>query len=313
MLTNVPRSLTPLGLCLFLAACGGSSSTDMTEQNNPVTDANVTIPFAAVVNASNDTISCDTPLTGLGTAGTNASLEDFRFYVHNIVLTTSGGRELPLSLEQSDFQNGGVALLDFQNRANKCAGDPKPVNTSVTGTIPLRDAERVAGLSFTVGVPEDLNHRNTATADTPLNIASLFWNWQGGYKFMRLDIAPQDGIARPGDATFNSTAWNIHLGSTACTGDPEVGDTVVCDRPNRITIDFPRFDPDTQTVALDYSALIGSANVAMDDEGAPGCMSGPTDPECPGMAEALALDWATGEMDPAASQTAFRLIDTADL
>lgn len=309
MLTNVFKSFTPMGLCLTLAACGGSSSTDTSEQSD--TSTAMTIPFAGVFNSSNDTISCDADLSGLGTAGTNASLEDFRFYLHNIVVTTSQGRELPLTLDENDFQSGGVTLLDFQNRADKCAGDPKPTNTRITGSVPLRDAERVAGLSFTVGVPDDLNHQNTAAADSPLNVASLFWNWQAGYKFMRLDIAPQDGVIRPGATA--APAWNFHLGSTGCQGDPQLGDTVVCDRPNRVSIGFPRFDPDTQTVALDYGALIGTANVATDAGGAPGCMSGPTDPECPGIAGALALDWNTGEMNPSANQTAFRLIDTADL
>lgn len=311
MLTNVFKSFTPMGLCLTLAACGGSSSTDTSEQSD--TSTAMTIPFAGVFNSSNDTISCDADLAGLGTAGTNASLEDFRFYLHNIVVTTSQGRELSLALEQSNFQNGGVALLDFQNRADKCAGDPKPINTRVTGSIPLRAAERVTGLSFTVGVPDDLNHQNTAAADSPLNVASLFWNWQAGYKFMRLDIAPQDGVRRTDDAAFNSAAWNFHLGSTGCQGDPQLGETVVCDRPNRVNIDFPQFDPDAQTVALDYGALIGTANVALDAGGAPGCMSGATDPECPGIAQALALDFDSGEMNPSANQTAFRLIDTADL
>lgn len=312
MLSNVPKSFTPMGLCLILAACGGSSSTDTSEQNG--TSTAMTIPFAGVFNSSNDAISCDADLSGLGTAGTDASLLDFRFYIHDIALTTSQGRDLSLALEENDFQNSGVALLDFQDRADSCGGDSiKPTNTAVKGSVPLRDAERVTGLSFTVGVPEDLNHQNTATAASPLNVASMFWNWQGGYKFMRLDIAPQGGVRRTSDPAFNSTAWNFHLGSTSCQGDPEVGETVVCDRPNRITIDFPRFDPDTQTVALDYSALIGSANVAMDEGVAPGCMSGATDPECPVIAGALALDLDSGEMDPAATQTAFRLINTADL
>lgn len=313
MLSNVPETFTPLGLCLILAACGGSSSTDTPEPDDAITSTAVTIPFAGVFNSSNDTISCEADLSGLGTAGTSASLEDFRFYLHNIVLTTSQGRDLPLALEDSDFQNGEVALLDFQNRADKCAGDPKPTNAAVTGSLPLRAAERVTGLSFTVGVPENLNHQNTAAAASPLNVASMFWNWQGGYKFMRLDIAPQDGVIRTG--VPDAPAWNFHLGSTSCQGDPEVGETVVCDRPNRVDIGFPRFDPDIQTVALDYSALIGLANVAADAGGASGCMSGPTDPECPGIVEALALDWDSGQMDmdPSASQTAFRLINTADL
>lgn len=49
-------------------------------------------------------------------------------------------------------------------------------------------AGRYTGLAFDMGVPFALNHADVTAAPSPLNIQALWWNWQGGYKFMRVDM-----------------------------------------------------------------------------------------------------------------------------
>ncbi len=51
------------------------------------------------------------------------------------------------------------------------------------------------------------NHANPAAALAPLNVGSMFWTWQLGYKFLRLDVRRQDS---------DTSAWSLHLGSEGC-------------------------------------------------------------------------------------------------
>lgn len=286
------KAITIAGSCLLLAACGGDSSSS----SDQPTSTSVTLPFEAVYNSDNDPISCDGTLSGLG-AGVDATLVDFRFYVHDVVLTTSHQRQVALQLDNDDdgSQDGTVALLDFRDYIS-CGTEPQEPQTTVTGTVDLNDGESITGLTFTVGVPESLNHGNLTEAETPLNLASMHWSWQAGYKFMRLDVSVAGG-----------DAYNLHLGSTDCSGDAAAGEAVSCERPNRPVIEFADFTPGEDTIVIDYGAIVGTALDGVDDGGAPGCMSGVADPECQAVFESLGLDLTSGEPDAALTQTAFRL------
>lgn len=282
-----------------LATIGGgcSNSDDPATPATPLTTA-VTIPFEAEANGQ--PVDCDTQLTGLGTQSTTATLKDFRFYVHDLAVVTSLGNTRTVTLENNNWQLGadGVALVDFQNKADTCSGDTKDTHKSITGTVPLLSNETISGVQFRIGVPAGLNHQNAATAATPLNLTSLFWSWQTGYKFMRLDVAPVGGMTRPSDASFTGTTWNIHLGSTNCTGDAQAGADVVCERSNRPLITLSGFDPLRNHVFLDYDALVAATDLTQDVAGPAGCMSGLTDPECNVIFAALGLDFTSGNVDP---------------
>ncbi len=299
------RCTAVLVLGTLLTACGGgggSSGGNSDNYNAAPSTRNITLPFKAV--AAGVDIACNTTYT-LGSADTAATLEDFRFYVHDLRLVTSAGTEVPVTLEQNDWQNGTVALLDFQNKADKCAGADKPLHTAITGTVP-NDNTTITGVRFNIGVPEDRNHLLSSSAPSPLNTAALFWSWQSGYKFMRLDFAPVDGGTLTAGGVF--TAWNFHLGSTGCTGLPQNGDTVTCSNLNRPAIELTGFDPATASIQLDYSALVANSNIGADAGGASGCMSGTTDPECPELFTSLGLNLASGTVDSSLLQTAFSVV-----
>jgi len=305
------RVVAGLVLCsclIQLTACGGSSSNDYSAADNAVS-RDISIPFSAVaLTASGDAeISCDTVFT-VGTGSTDVTLEDFRFFIHDLQLVTSSGDSVPVTLEQNDWQNGAVALLDFQNKADKCSGDAKPLHTTITGTY-ADDGSAITGLRFRIGVPENRNHLLSAAQPSPLNIASLFWSWQSGYKFMRLDFAPAGGgTFTAGPNVGNSySAWNFHLGSTGCSGDPQTGATVSCSNLNRPAIELDGFVLETGRVQLNYSALVASNNLTEDSGGAPGCMSGVTDAECNDMFTALGLNLASGDNDSSLLQNAFSI------
>ncbi len=203
-------------------------------------------------------------------------MSDFRFYVHAIALEDADGNYVPVTLDTNDWQSEGTALLDFEDGCSDF-GDPG-VNAVVRGTVPTGEYD---GIRFEMGVPFELNHRNPATSPSPLNRTAMQWNWQGGYKFLRID-----------SGTFSMNDWRMHLGSTACDGDPVAGGTTGCDTPNRVAVELATFDPDNDRVAADYAMLVGGA--ALDDtqmETPVGCMSGPTDSDCGPLFDNLGLSF----------------------
>lgn len=288
-------------LALGLVGCGGGSGGN--NDNSAGGPGNVTksLNLDFVAEANSQAIDCGSTVTGLGVAGTDVTFEDARFFIHDVHLIKDTGDEVPVTLDEDAWQNGNVALVDFQSKADKCAGADKNVHDTVSGEY-VDDGSVYTGIKFTLGLPSDLNHNNPAAAPSPLNITSLQWNWQAGYKFVRVDVAPVGGITRSSDPLYAATAWNFHLGSTGCTGDPLLGEVVTCDRPNRIEVVLDGFTVDTSEVVFNYGALIENATLSVDEGGAPGCMSGVTDPECASVFAKLGLDIATGQPLPAGQQ-----------
>jgi uncharacterized repeat protein (TIGR04052 family) len=253
------------------------------------------IRFAA--RAGDAPATCGETLTGLGLgAAQTADLVDFRFYVHGIELLTATGAAVPLTLDtELPWQNEGVALLDFEDNTGRC-----------TGTTATRDVVRgmapegtYTGIRFVLGVPFDQNHQDASVAEPPLNVTALFWNWQGGYKFARIDTSSE--IPGMGGAR---TSFNVHLGSTGCDGTP-AGGVTMCMRPNRPVVELSGFDPETSIIVADYAQLVEGVDLTVNTPmTAVGCMSGPTDPECAEVLTSFGLPFGT---EPAGSQDFFRV------
>lgn len=299
-------ALLPLAtLPLLLSACllgggGGGAAPAASTSNTPVTTP-VSIQFA--LKAGNNNVSCGTPVSNLGTSAATADLKDARFYIHDVKLITAQGNAVPVKLTQdSQSQYLDTALLDFENATSACAAGTAATNNLVQGTI---DSGNYVGLSFQVGVPYTstnssnatvgMNHLPYATAPAPLNIQAMAWSWQVGRKFMKVELNPVGGVARPNTTPpTTATTFNIHLGSTNCTGgDSVTGLGVSCSNPNRLPVKFAAFNPSSQQVVLDIQQLLASSNLSQDNGGAVGCMSGTTDPECPAIFDKLDLNLAT--------------------
>lgn len=268
----------------------------------------VKLRFTAV--AGDAPVACGTPITGLGTTNATAQLQDLRFYVSGVQLLRKGRRPVTVAVKGNRLSRvagpDSVTLIDLENAAGRCATEGTPTtNAVVLGTAPKGS---YTGVRFTLGVPFSRNHTNTVGAPAPLGLAAMAWSWQSGRKFTKIELVDPDG----GAGTWAAKAFMVHLGSTGCTGNPATGATVSCKAPNRSTITLQRFNPARQDVALDLRALLAANDVTKNVGGGPGCMSGPTDPECPGIFGALGVSWAadgsaTGQ--PTGTQTAFRAID----
>ncbi|HEY0615844.1 MAG TPA: MbnP family copper-binding protein [Candidatus Elarobacter sp.] len=230
----------------------------------------VSIRFAAA--AGDAPVACATPLAGLGSRASTILAEDVRFYVSEVRLVAADGRETPVALDEDRaWQSHGVALLSW------CADGRTDVHETITGTVPSGDYR---GVRFTLGVPDPLNHADATLADAPLNVTGMFWSWQDGYKFLRLDMRIAAGPgARP-------TTWLVHLGSTACAN---ANGTTRCARANRPAVALDRFDWTRNVVVADLRALLASTDVSSHRPDAPmGCMMGDED-DCGGVSAALGL------------------------
>ncbi|WMP19005.1 MbnP family copper-binding protein [Thiothrix lacustris] len=297
--TSLKTGLAVAGALLLTACGGGSSSSDTTSTASTAvatttTTTSLTIPFAA--KAGTTDINCDATLTGLGSSGDSGKVSDFAFYVHGITLKTSDGKSVAATLDDNDFQDPqyGVALLDFQDKTDACTGSVKTTNKAVKIKAAV-DPTTVTGVEFTVGVPSTANHHNASISRAPYNRSGLFWAWQSGHKFMRLDVNPTALVTKL-DTTTTKT-FNLHLGSTGCTGDATTGAVVTCTSPNRpsVTLDGVKVTgTTTSTIVLDYAKLIAGTNINIDTGGAIGCMSAQDDKDCPTIFNNLGLPHLLG-------------------
>jgi uncharacterized repeat protein (TIGR04052 family) len=296
---------------LILTACGGGGGSSTSVDPTP-TEQTLTIPFQAV--AGTTAIDCAANLTLLGTQADSGTISDFAFYVHDIKFTTTDNKTITTTLVDNNFQDPqyGVALLDFQNKADSCAGLDKPTNKQVSLKATV-DPSKINGISFVVGVPETANHHSASTSRSPYNRSGLAWSWQSGHKFMRLDVKPSQQVTKA-NGTKTAT-FNFHLGSTGCSGDPVTGQVVTCTAPNRPAISLSEgFTVNTanktSTVVLNYASLVENVNINLETGGAVGCMSGATDPECPGFFEQLNLPLGTSPAP--GTQHAFSVSNTSN-
>ena len=256
----------------------------------------VTLNFAALIG--DQEAACGVMYEGVGAEDSTIELQDLRFYVSDVRLLTADG-EVKLELTPNQWQHQDVALLDFEDGSERCAeSGNEAMNSAVTGTAPAGD---YTGLVFNMGVPFNLNHADVATAPTPLNVSSMWWSWQGGYKHARIDLMShsaasntESGMATDTQSGGEASAqdghggaaqaglWPIHLGSTGCDAPARVVPPATpCANPNLAQVRLENFDVANDTVVADVSALLEGVDVSQSLELAPpGCMSGPEDPDC---------------------------------
>jgi uncharacterized repeat protein (TIGR04052 family) len=251
----------------------------------------VGLRFAAMVGAT--PLACGVEYQDIGTTKSVISIVDFRFYVSRLRLLRADGSEQPVSLTQDGlWQLDDVALLDFENGTAGCANGTGQTRDVIEGQVP---AGPYAGVRFDLGLPFDKNHREPTLQPSPLNLSRLFWSWNAGYKFLRMDIR----------STGQPKGWMLHLGSTGCTpGETPTTVPVSCARPNIVTVELPAFDLANDVVEIDLKTLLARSDVDSNTpKTAVGCMSGLSDPECGPLLAQFGLMATDGQ--PAA-QTVFR-------
>ncbi|WP_234022728.1 MbnP family copper-binding protein [Sorangium cellulosum] len=231
-----------------------------------------------------EVFSCSETYTA-GLAATEVRLTDFRLYIHDVRLRRADGEEVPVALDQDGlWQYQNVALLDFEDKSGSCDNGTQQTNGLVRGKVPAGEYD---GLSFKLGVPFELNHGDASVAESPLNLAGLFWGWNAGYKFLR-----SDSVSVEGEVPFI-----LHIGSTGCIPG-ENGGVSACDRPNVAEVVLTGIDPLATKVLVDYAALVQDSDLGANTGGQPGCMSDPADEDCPPLFIRLGIDPDDGSARP---------------
>ncbi|MCL2912382.1 metallo-mystery pair system four-Cys motif protein [Shewanella corallii] len=187
-------------------------------------------------------IACGDTIGGMSASQSQWQLAQLQLYLSEFKLNNQA-----LALQSTAHQQTDVALL-----GSDCGGEGY-WTLSFTDTIDNGD------LSFTLGVPFSLNHLNPLKADSPLNQSDMFWTWQLGYKFLRLDIT------RTPDELNPQTGWSFHLGSAGCESpSPMRPPSVPCTAENRfryqlaysgqpqLTLELSELLPADITANLDY-------------------------------------------------------------
>ena len=299
------QSLSLLGFAL-LAGCSTNGPTSAATPASSSSSSSsgqqaVVLNFAGAIDGQ--AFQCGRSYGPVGTTGSRVTPSDFRMYVSEVQLLAADGKVVPVQLAQDGvWQREGVALIDFEDGSGPCLNGTTGMNQAVRGSVP---AGRYTGVRFTLGVPFALNHGDPTVSPAPLNNTAMFWNWQGGYKFLKFDTT-SSGISaeKPAAASAQGpvTRFSVHLGSTVCASASKTRAPSACQNPNRMAVEFKNFDPASNTVVADIGRVLTKANVDMNTAGtSPGCMSFPKDADCVSVMGALGLAY-DGTPAPGAQQ-----------
>jgi uncharacterized repeat protein (TIGR04052 family) len=240
----------------------------------------VLLRFRADVNGA--PFQCGTAYAAVGTTRASIVASDFRFYIHDVRLVTAAGDTVRAALKpEAPWADADVALLDFEDGTQSCRNGTPERREHV---VVLAPPGRYRGVAFTLGVPFARNHGDLAASPPPLSLSQLFWAWQSGHKFLRIDMR-----ASQGDSA--ATPWVIHLGSTGCVlPDSTAKSPVRCLHPNRAEVALAGFDPAADVVVADLGRLLARSDVRQNQpRTAMGCMSGEEDRDCGGLFASLGL------------------------
>jgi uncharacterized repeat protein (TIGR04052 family) len=246
----------------------------------------------------------------MGSTAAKITPTDFRFFISEVEFLDNTGKATTLQLEQDKtWQQDNVALLDFENGSGPCRNGNTATNRRVAGQLP---AGNYSAVRFTLGVPFAKNHADATLSAAPLNTTAMFWNWQGGYKFLKFDAqtnananamqkpmpmpmpmhnaSATSSMAKP-SAVMNS-GFALHIGSTMCAAASKTSPPSQCMNSNRVQVELKDFDWKKNKVVLDVAKVLKATNLEVNTTGtSPGCMSFPKDPDCVSVMNLLGLKY----------------------
>lgn len=235
------------------------------------------IYFKALVNGT--PLNCNQEYKDVGAEKVSMVVNDFRFYASTFAVRDKKGHWHPTNLiDDSVWQSNDVVLLDFENGQGSCISGSQQTNQKVRIKLPI-SLDDIVSLKFEVGIPFHLNHIDPIKATAPLNTTAMFWSWQNGYKFIKLDarFSAIDKVSN----NITRSGFPVHIGSTMCTSDSATTAPTACKNPNRVHVELEGFSFYNSQIGIDIGKLLESTFVMKNTPGTPaGCMSFPNDPDC---------------------------------
>lgn len=266
---SCPRFLSRILAPAVSLICFGTYALEQPSQD-------VQILFKATL--AGQAFECGKLYTKVGNPHQTITPTDWRMFISDISLLDAQGQWIPLQLRPDGvWQNSQIALLDFENGKGACRNGTTGLNPTAKGHAP---AKTYNGIKFTIGVPFIQNHGDPTTATSPLSNTAMFWNWQGGYKFIKFDaLTASENITA---SSNQRSAFAFHLGSTQCTSTAQTQPpSKTCQKPNLIQVELLGQDPLSTPVVFDMAALLRDTDVANNTPHTPpGCMSTASDPDC---------------------------------
>lgn len=184
--------------------------------------------------------------------------QKLQMYITNVQLQNKKGDWISWPMTVTNYQHSEVALI-----GENCLDDQEQANWKIEFAAMPKLTE-MSKIRFTLGVPFELNHLNPLTQTSPLNESSMFWVWQTGHKFLRVELASADDN------------WLFHLGSTGCSA-PSVmrAPAKPCKQPNQVLMELP-FNTITKSIDIDLAGLLKGVTVTKNNS----CQSAPDDKNC---------------------------------
>lgn len=266
---------------------GGSTTEDSAPPTTPVT-----LSFKAKVGTAD--FKCGQTYTSQGTTSDSVTPQDLRMYVQDVHFIDGTGKAVPVTIDtRSPWQTPQIVYLDFEDGTGGCKNGNADLNSTITGSVPVGT---YTGLSFTVGVPEELDHADPLGAPPPL-VESMTWGWLYGYRFL---IAEMASMSTPAQGDPPGVGL-LHLGSVGCDTNTDAGldSGVTCTQKNRAVIKLDDFTPGTSTVVLDVAKIFAATDLKADSQ----CHS--MGDSCPSMFASVGLKYEDGS--ELATQSAFHL------
>jgi len=209
--------------------------------------------------------------------------QQLQFFIHDVEIHTELNGWQPWSMTTNSHQANDVALL------GEVCTEATQEQYWALELIPLTSTKDITDIRFTLGLPFSLNHLNPLTQPSPLNVSSMFWVWQGGHKFMRIElVSPADN-------------WLFHLGSTGCrASSPIRAPKNECLQPNRILMSMP-FPHNSNNITLDLAVLLNDLHLTKNHS----CQSSPKNKHCKKLFKNLGI--ATKQYQQITDQMLFKV------
>lgn len=193
---------------------------------------------------------------------------------------------LQMYVSEVSFAGKEASLLNLSNKDTKAAMLGTRCQGEGRWVVNMKPVSLETGtdMSFLLGLPFELNHGNPLLAEEPLNHSDMFWTWQLGHKFIRMDVSSEVSEEK-------TEHWAFHLGSIGCDSASSMrAPAESCAHANTFEVMITDFKPNLP-VYIHVDRLIENAQLTQDN-----CMGNPDDEACVPLLKNLAAESQGGRI-----------------